>query len=320
MAGTYSEVRFFIVGCGRSGTTLLKSILSAHPVIYVCPETFFFRSIRPRLKNCPDTPEAVASAWWLADAGLTPKTLKPLIDARLKQNMAPDCATIAGILDFHASKHPGKIIGEKTPDHVNHLDAIHHCFPKAKIVQIVRDPRAVLASYRKVKVGSNAVADIATEWVRTSTTLEVWRTRPDFLSIRYEDLVTKPEETLREICSFLGVDFHSDMLEFHTREADGFAKEQVHHANTRQALFTDSIEAWRKNLPRRDVALLEWALGPQMARHGYEPKGDRVLFGDTLMAVSRLNGLLHKTFVRYPRQQLKAMRAKRRLRRESREK
>jgi hypothetical protein len=41
--------QFFIVGCGRSGTTLLKSILSAHPALYVMPETFFFRSILPRV-------------------------------------------------------------------------------------------------------------------------------------------------------------------------------------------------------------------------------------------------------------------------------
>ncbi len=316
MSKPVRQDRFFIVGCGRSGTTLLKTILSSHPEIYVCPETFFFRSVRPRLHSAPDTPEAVASAWWLADAGLSSDKLKPLIEARKNQGKPLECATLAAILDFHAAAHPNMIIGEKTPDHVNHLDAIRDCFSGAKIVQIMRDPRAVLASYRKVKVGSNAVADIASEWASGTSTLENWAARSDFLPIRYEDLVTDPESTLRDICVFLGVDFSLDMLNFHTRETDGFSQEQTHHANTRRALFTDSIEAWKKQLPRRDVALLEWALGTMMVRHGYELKGEKIHFGRIRMAASRVGGILHKAFVRFPRQRWKALRASRRLRRE----
>ncbi len=312
--------RFFIVGCGRSGTTLLKTILSSHPEIYVCPETFFFRSIRPRLHSAPDTPELVATAWWLADAGLSSNILKPLIEARENQGQSLECATLAAILDFHAATHPNLIIGEKTPDHVNHLDAIRDCFSGAKIVQIIRDPRAVLASYRKVKVGSNAVADIASEWANSTSTLENWVARSDFLAIRYEDLVANPEATLRDICAFLGVTFSPDMLNFHTRETDGFSQEQTHHVNTRRALFTDSIEVWKKQLPWRDVALLEWALGTMMVRHGYELRGEIIRFGRIRMIASRFGGILHKTFVRFPRQRQKALRARRRLRREARSK
>jgi hypothetical protein len=310
------EVPFFIVGCGRSGTTLLKSILSAHPALFVMPETFFFRNVYPYVSRYGAEPWRAASGWWLADMGITPGRLKPLVEARLEAGISKECAVLGAIFDFHAAAHPGVEIGEKTPDHVNHIARIRLCFPNARIIQIIRDPRAVVASFRKVKVGSNAVADISAEWSRTERILKSQAGSDNFLALRYEDLVKHPEEKLREICTFLGVVWVPEVLSFHSRDDAGYAPEQVHHTNTRKPLFRDSIDAWKEDLSDREIGLIEWSLRDGMVRQGYELTGHGTSMPFLQMALSRLLGLLHRYFVRVPRQRLKALAARRRLSRE----
>ncbi|MDC0113050.1 sulfotransferase [Burkholderiaceae bacterium] len=303
---------FFIVGCGRSGTTLLKSILSAHPDLFPMPETFFFRSILPRVAHHEKAPWKAIDSWWMADMGVTPRSIKPFVERRLDEGRSTECALLVAVFDFHSAKNPGKAIGEKTPNHINHLGAIRTCFPDAPVIQIVRDPRAVLASFRKVKVGSNAVSDIVNEWSSAIDVLNHWCGTEGFLSIRYEDLVENPEGTLKQVCQTLGVRWSSEVLEFHRRRETGFAPEQAHHANTLRALFRGSLESWRNEISGTDVALVEWALRDEMLNHGYAPDGDEVRAPNLRMALSRTSGQVHRFLVRVPRQLLKALKARRR--------
>lgn len=315
--GKRSEMApFFIVGCGRSGTTLLKSILSAHPDLFLMPETFFFRSILPRLAHNEQAPWKAVDSWWLAEVGITPDSIKPFVEKRLEEGRAPDCTLLAAIFDIHGTRNPGKAIGEKTPDHINHLAEIRTCFPDARIIQIVRDPRAVLASFRKVKVGSNAVSDVVKEWLGAITVLERWRGTEGFFSIRYEDLVKNPEEVLREVCQTLGVYWSADLLEYHRRSEKGFAPEQGHHANTLRPLFLGSLNSWRTALSDTDIALVEWAVRGAMPRYGYTPEGRPIQHPRLRMIFSRIGGQMHRYLVRVPRQRLKALYARRRQARE----
>ena len=301
---------FFIVGCGRSGTTLLKSMLSAHPALHLMPETFFFRSILPRVAQHEGAPWDSIDTWWMADMGITPRSIKPFVEKRLKEGGSPDCALLAAVFDTYRCKNPGKAIGEKTPDHINHLEAIRTYFPDARIIQIVRDPRAVLSSFRKVKVGSNAVSDVVNEWLGAINVLERWRGTEGFLAIRYEDLVENPEEVLREVCQTLGVDWLADLLEYHRRSETGFAPEQTHHANTMRPLFRSSLFSWRNELSDADIALIEWALSDAMLRYDYLPVGKPAQYPRLQMILSQIVGQMHRYLVRVPRQRLKALRAR----------
>ncbi|MBU2167327.1 MAG: sulfotransferase [Alphaproteobacteria bacterium] len=308
---------FFIVGCGRSGTTLLKSIVSAHPALFVMPETFFFRSISPNIPRCGLEPWRAASGWWLADMGITPDGLEPAVKARMASGASRECSVLGAIFDFHAAANPGVAIGEKTPDHVNHIARIRQCFPNAKIIQIIRDPRAVVASFRKVKVGSNAIADITAEWARTEEILELNTDSNQFLALRYEDLVSNPEAQIREVCAFLGVEWTTKVLNFHSRKDANYAPEQAHHENTRKPLFSDSVNSWRDVLSPNEVGLIESALSAGMQRQGYSLEGGKVALPSLQMGLSRLGGLAHRFLVRIPRQRIKAVKARRRLARES---
>lgn len=308
---------FFIVGCGRSGTTLVKSILTAHPDLYVMPETFFFQSILPRIAHCENAPWSAADSWWLAESGVTPKSIKPFVKKLLKKGYSPKCSLLIGIFDFHQSRNASKSIGEKTPDHIQHLEAIRFCFPDARIIQVVRDPRAVLASFRKVKVGSNAVFEVVKEWSQAIVVLEKWQGTEGFLKISYEDLVEKPEVTLKSICETLGVPWSRQLLEYHRRSDKGYALEQTHHANTLRPLFADSLDSWHNELSDIDVALVEWALSEKMLRQGYMLEGKMAHCPRLRMMMSLVKDKIHRYFVRVPRQRLKAIRARRRQAREN---
>lgn len=303
---------FFIVGCGRSGTTLLKSIISSHPNLHVMPETFYFRSIHPQLMRYSAEPWRAADFWWLADMGITPETLEPLVKSRLKSGSPVSNAVLEAIFDFHAANERDLVVGEKTPDHVNHIGDIKTCFPNARVIQVVRDPRAVAASFLKVKVGPGSIAEVVAEWARSIEILGRWENKDGYLAIRYEDLVSNPEVILREVCVFLGVVWTPSILNFHDRDDAGFSPEQSHHANTRKPLFNDSVNSWQRELSKSNVNLIEWALREAMERHGYNTVGSEISLPRLRMACSWIFGILHRIFIRAPRQRLKALVARRR--------
>jgi hypothetical protein len=289
-------------------------MLSAHGAIYVCPETFFFISVVPKLKAEADVVAAVSKCWWIIDAGITEAELRPRFDMYVSGGMPALESLFRSVMDVHKSRHPGCLIGEKTPDHVLWLPVLRKVFPRAMILHIIRDPRSVLSSYKKVSVGTNQVADVVSEWKQATEVFKSWQGQEGYFSVRYEELVRSPEKILREICSFLGVDWDPRVLVFHDRGDSGFAPEQTHHANTLKPVFTSSIDAWKTDLSRNEIAVIEFYCSEMMMEFGYDLTGFGANFIPLRFAVSRLLGVVHKTFVRYPRQKLKAMHANRRLR------
>src|SRR5262249_28338226 len=110
----------FVVGCPRSGTTLVQCILSASSHAFSLPETHFFSEVAPDLLGRPDL---------------------SALDEFIEQVEAhrPDTDTARTLRAV-----------EKTPRHVLHLDTIDACFPDALFINVVRDPIDVASSLRGV--------------------------------------------------------------------------------------------------------------------------------------------------------------------------
>ena len=304
---------FFIVGCGRSGTTLLKSIVSAHPQVFVMPETFFFKNAKSIVARYRSGDAKCSPVWWLADAGITSEGIQHYVQARLGAGSSEQGAVFGAIFDFHADSNKGRMIGEKTPSHVFHIDDIRACFPDARIIQIIRDPRAVYASFRRVKVGSQAIAEVTSEWCNSEQVLRKWVGASGYMSLRYEDLVSAPAVEIGRVCAFLDVPYSEAMLDFHRRNDRGYSVEQDHHSNTRKPIFANSVEGWKSQLSQREVSLIEWALRDGMERNGYQPIGRQPAIPRVRMKLSRLGGSFNRYFVRVPRQRMKALKALRRM-------
>ncbi len=282
----FAEGLFFIVGTGRSGTTLLQAMLSSHPRIVIPEETHFFSKFDPVLRfDDPlraDQVEAYVrlcmSVPHLRESGISEAMLRERLgrgpnDARsLFLWVMRTLAGEAGV---------GKRLGEKTPIHERHVERIRALFPGAKFVHIYRDPRDTVASLKRMPwAAGQSARRIARRCAQTYETMTRWRgTLGDaaVCELRYERLVEETEGVLRRVCAFLGEPFDAAMLEFHSRGDTGYQqREEAWKGGTRRPIDGSSIGRWRKDLSERDVSAVERAVGKKrLIAMGYEPSGVR---------------------------------------------
>lgn len=303
---------FLVVGCGRSGTTLLKSILNAHSKICLPAETNFFRGISRGSfgvdgESLEQKLDKLFSKWWISDIPMERETVKQNLGNHEPSWRNLFVAMLASI------PSPGKepvCFGEKTVDHIAYADELLQQYPRCKLLQIIRDPRAALASYQAAAIGSNQPSQLIADWSVAAEVDAQLGENPRYLSVKFEDLIESTEVTLKSICNFLEVDFEPDMLNYHARKTPGFSPEQTHHQNTQKPIFKSGLEKWKNKLSNTDIALLEIYLGQHMERLGYEKTGASVNFPKARFFVSVLCERLSKSLVRRPKQLLKAIRAK----------
>ena len=218
--------RIFLVGCGRSGTTLLQSLLASHPDITSFPESHFFPHLRPL-------------RWWARKIGL----ISPRAPARFEAFVAavgwprrvrPRLPFVRSyvrafvrLLDQIALEE-GKVTWvEKTPHHLHYIGEIESDVPDAAFIHIVRSGADVVASFYAAShdssykgFGSPMSLDECIE--RWTGDLEITRRqlgKPNHFLVRYETLVSDPSSTLRRLCAFLGLAFDERMLQSHRMAA-----------------------------------------------------------------------------------------------------
>lgn len=282
---TIAEGLFFIVGTGRSGTTLLQAMLGSHPRIAIPEETHFFSKFDPAIAfDDPlreDQVEAYAARCMavphLRESGVTESMLR----ARLARGPNDARSIFIWILRTLTPDVGGKRLGEKTPIHERHIARILELFPSAKFVHVYRDPRDTVASLMGMPwARGQSVRRLARRCAQTYRTMSGWRDRlgeSAVCEVRYEALVEDPEAVLRRVCAFLGESFDPAMLEFHARAVPGYqAREEAWKGGTRRPIDASSIGRWKKSLNEREVAAVERAVGAErLADMGYLPGGVR---------------------------------------------
>ncbi|MFG6096591.1 sulfotransferase [Leptothoe sp. ISB3NOV94-8A] len=221
----YTASPIFIVGCARSGTTLLQSLLASHPDIASFPESKFFvdlvwmpeeRSRRYALglvsKEMRNTMES-----FLHEVGHPELTHKlprlPLIQAYVRS-----FKEIMGELTHLQKK---SIWLEKTPEHLHRLKYIEHYMPEAKVIHIVRSGMDVIASIydlaqrhpnhwgRTFKTLDNCIQ----RWTEDIAITHQYLDKPNHTLIHYEQMVSHPTDEVKRLCNFIGVPFDDHMLE-----------------------------------------------------------------------------------------------------------
>lgn len=293
---------FFIVGCGRSGTTLVRSLLSSHPRLIVTPETHLLH--RARNEGVLDGEFQDFDSFWdgltkwvrFQDLGLDAGEVR----ARFDRQQARDFPTLfSTILQLYGEQHDTPRVGEKTPGHVQYLDKLFEWFPEAKVIATIRDPRAVVASQLKtpwaqrhiaprslqngvfVNKRRNQVMHYAKDW--NDVTLKMiapWIMDQRVLPVRYDDLVNDPEGEMLAVCTFLGEEFDPQMLE-ERRKKTPDAKGSIgaedwqdwrrdHERKSQGQIATTSLDKWRQQLSTDEIALIEGYCGRGMEAAGYE--------------------------------------------------
>lgn len=309
---------FFVVGSGRSGTTLLRTLLAAHSRMAVPPETHYMKWIdRFGAQTMPaprdfDAFWAELTAWQrFRDLGLEPAVVLSCVDAAGPR----DFRTIfAAMLHAYGEARGKQHIGEKTPGHSRYLTRIFEWFPDARIVVVRRDPRAVIASHMRApwitdelrpgrrrapfvrRLRAFHVAERARLWCETYTELLAHaETDPRMHLVTYEALVRDPEGELRPICAFLGEPFEAAMIEERANVAGAAARDAMasenwrtwageHEKKAAAQVSTGSLEKWREGLTAFEIGMIESICGPAMLRFGYRPDRSRPSGGTPLAA------------------------------------
>lgn len=271
-----------LVGCPRSGTTLLSVILHAHPRIAMPPETRFLFPVYRKRNAFGDLTVAANRrrlARQLTARGTRFKHLG-LDRRKLVREIVRGGPTVGSAMaivwrEFARSRGKQRW-GEKRPLYWQQMDWLMRLFPDAQVVHLIRDPRACVASLLDVHWWRGGFQGALTTWVLSDRELRAFGERAapgSYYALRYEDLLSEPHGELAKLCGFLGEEFDEAMLHFTDAAQDIVPDRKVWHSLTRGPLDPSRGERWRTTLRPGDVAVIEATAGNAMRRHGYELSG-----------------------------------------------
>lgn len=164
----------------------------------------------------------------------------------------------------------------RRPVNVMHIAFLAGLFPESRFIRIVRDGRDVTLSYLSVDFGVESIGEGAIRRKRA-----VQQGREDgsrlgparYREIRYEELVQDPDDTLRELCGFVGLPFDPLMLRYFERAHA--VKAQINStAHMRLSEPPEKTREWRDEMQPQDLALFAALAGPTLEQFGY-PRGRR---------------------------------------------
>ena len=262
----------FIVGCGRSGTTMLGDMLGVNEQSITTPESQFNIDIYRKLPHFdPNKALEILKShkrfhiWELdisdkEDLLLNTKTHKEFIYKLVSIYQ----------MKFYPQKQ-ATIWIDHTPANVTKCDILLDIFPTAKIIHIIRDGRAVAASHKRVKWGKHYMPDMALHWFeRVSLGLSAEALYPNsIMRVHYEKLILDTENTLKEICQFVGIKYSQDMQNGKGFILPSYTKEQ--HKLVGKPPNRSRVDSWKEELTQREVEIFEHKNANLLRMLGYRP-------------------------------------------------
>ncbi|MGH2792384.1 MAG: sulfotransferase family protein [Actinomycetota bacterium] len=281
----------FILGCGRSGTTMLRSMFDSHPDLAIPGESGFIWQRRKRFENR----SGVDVDRFVAELTAHPRFKRWGLDRDLvhQELSSPPAGGYADLIRrlyrVYAEARGKERYGDKTPGHVLRIPEIAQLFPEARIVHLIRDGRNVALSYMDIEEwGPSNVTEAALYWKR-----RVERGRRDgqglgkarYREVTYEALVEDAESELRGLCAFASLAFDESMLRYFERASEVLSLEL--HLHRRQGLDkppTKGLRDWRTQMSDEDAARFESVAGETLEEFGYERRFEHVSTGSRLKA------------------------------------
>ena len=272
----------FVVGCPRSGTTLLQRMLDNHPQLAVANDTHFItRAAKKILRNNPRPPltngllEAVISYRRFYRMGLE--------DVEVR-NAAQDCAGyaefVSRLYSLRGHKKRKPLSGEKTPDYCRKIPQLHRLFPTARFIHIIRDGRNTALStlnWATASKGPGRWSLWSEDPLGTCALWWQWQAGTGqrdgenlgskfYLQVEYEKLVAKPQQTLQSLASFLDISYCEEMANYHigkTKSASGLS------AKSAWLPPVKNLRDWREDMSAEDIGVFEGIAGELLRENGY---------------------------------------------------
>ncbi len=283
----------FIVGCPRSGTTLLRHILSAHSQLVITSEQLWIPVwYEKRVGLTPDgmvtsdlIPELLTNPKYarkFSKFRLGPEQLNSLIGG---ERPVPYSSFVTSIFDMYGEAQGKKLVGNKSPDLVRRMGTLHELWPQTRFIHLIRDGRDVALSLMSwPKIVSKKPGTFTTWEEDPVSTAALWwelnvrRGRdsgqpmgPDlYKEVRYESLVTDTERESKSLCRFLDLEYEEMMLRWNeqgepNKEVGSLRK----NASGKNMPTTPGLRSWRTQMPPEDVERFEATAGALLDTLGY---------------------------------------------------
>jgi hypothetical protein len=245
--------KFFIVGCPRSGTTMVQQALNRHSQIVVPPETKYFFSFFGHSKKR----QARHVERLNADLGVQlPQPTKQIA------SVADGRAYYEDMARQYVDRHVGKDVaffGEKTPEHTGLLPSIRRLYPDAKILVLCRDGRDVASSLSRMPWTSPNLYVNFIVWLYYNSIIQKERLdgSPHMYFAQYEDIVASPREEFRAILRFLGADYEPAVAAGHGNREGVPQREMAWKSRALQLITKQRVGAFRTELTDDQIEILE---------------------------------------------------------------
>lgn len=288
VAGVATPVPF-VVGVARSGTTLLRMMLDAHPQMAIPPETHFIPEVVAKCRASKNPREAffqgvLADPRW-SDFQLDAETFRKRLEAIEPFEIG---SGLRAFYELYAERFHKPRWGDKTPPYIVHMRLIAELLPEARFIHLIRDGRDVMLSVKNLWFGPSSLTDAAERWIGwIKSAREQAAQLPNYLEVRYEDLLLDTEPTLQKICAFLDLTWEPQMLEYHRgaeerlsemardmKSSEGkvwaSAEQRVDiHAMTKKPPETSRMGRWKTEMSAADREQFENAARPMLEEFGY---------------------------------------------------
>jgi len=283
----FSNPYVFVVGCPRSGTTLLQRMLDNHPQLTVANDTHFItRAAKHILRENPQpamTPELLEAVKSYR------RTYRMGLDDNAFTAAAEHCDTYAAFVSrlytLRGKMKNKPLSGEKTPDYCRQMPALHALFPDTRFVHIIRDGRNTTLSTLNWASGEKGPGKWSLWHQDPLATCALWWRwqvgigqkqgkvlgASHYLQVRYEELVANPVNELTSIARFLDLAYSDDMANYHdgkTRKESGLS------AKAAWLPPVQGLRDWRQEMSAGDIRVFEGIAGNLLRANGYECHAD----------------------------------------------
>lgn len=290
----------FVVGSSRSGTTMMARVLGNHREVFTFQhELHFFEELYSANEQesslTSDSATALVSHLFAISRcgylkqGDTGDFLVEAEAVKASTEVTPTAPKLFGRFLLHEAACNGKTIPcDHTPRNVFYLKEILDTFPSARIISMIRDPRDVLLSQkRKWRVRFMAKrseqrkniplrevvrsmvnyhpATMSILWKTSLQALDSYEGDDQLIRLRYEDFLSKPEETLQKVCTFLGISYEEGMLDI-----PFIGSSSEHYEPSVKGINSGRVGSWKKGgLNDTEVYICQFVNGSLMTKYGY---------------------------------------------------
>lgn len=282
----------FIVGCDRSGTTLLRLMLNQSPILHIPQESKFIVSLQKNQELYGDFTKPHQRWFFIRDLQTNQATSKtftfPIFNITIEEaeatliEAAPTDFFGAAAAMFTASalKCGKQRWGDKTPHQIKHISFLAKVFPDAKFIHMIRDGRDVAISIRQAGWRGGKILKIARYWkkqVEAGKLAGAVLDESRYFEVYYEQLIEQPEKILKDLCKWLKIEYTPQMLKYYLTADDNISKEHISLFElAKKPIDSSRAYAWKQTLSNTEIADFEREAGELIDILGYELKGAKL--------------------------------------------